>query len=110
MAVVQPPALQLPSIQDRIDPILLDGRVYTKQVELQLPAGFTVDEMPTPVHFEAPFAGFKLAYRQENGKLILEEELRTETVTLPAAEYPVVKKFFDNVIGADGQNAVLVKN
>jgi predicted enzyme related to lactoylglutathione lyase len=40
----------------------------------------------------------------------MDEELRVETATLPAGEYARVKKFFDNVFGADAQNVVLVKN
>ena len=40
----------------------------------------------------------------------MDEELRTEAVTLPASDYSKVKKFFDNVYGASNQNAVLVKN
>jgi hypothetical protein len=84
--------------------------VYRKTVSVKLPEGFTVDEMPSPFHEESDFGKFRIAYRQEAGQLIVEEELRTEAVTLPASDYAKVKKFFDNVYGANSQNAVLVKN
>ncbi len=109
LAVSEPLALRLPSVPERAEPVILNGRVYKKRVEIQLPSGFTVDEMPTPYALESSFARFKVAYVQEKGKLILEEELRTETATLPASEYPAIKKFFDSIVGADSQNAVLVK-
>ena len=40
----------------------------------------------------------------------MSEEIRTEGVTLPASRYSEVKKFFDQVYGADNQKVVLVKN
>jgi hypothetical protein len=109
LAVAEPPAMHLPSNSERLQPVLLDGRLYRKRVEVQLPSGFAVDEMPAPYHLESSFARFTLAYRQEKGALILEEELRTETVTLLPSDYPAIKKFFDSVLGADSQSAILVK-
>jgi len=40
----------------------------------------------------------------------MEEELKTEGMTLPAERYGDVKKFFDEFNGADQQQAVLIKN
>ena len=110
VAVVEPMANRFPAVMERKEPILLNGKVYRKHVAMKLPAGFTVDEMPSPLTTKTAFAQFTVAYRQEPGQLIMDEELRTETVTLPASQYAEVKKFFDTVYGADNQNAVLVKN
>jgi hypothetical protein len=76
---------------------------------VKLPPGFSVDEMPSAASAESAFGKFSLTYQQRPGELVLEEEIRVEGVTLPANEYPRVKKFFDDVRGADNQNAVLVK-
>lgn len=65
--------------------------------------------MPSPLSAEASFATFKVAYRQDPGQLVMDEDLRTEAITLPAADYAKAKKFFDEVFGADGQSVVLVK-
>jgi hypothetical protein len=109
--VIMPPAArQFPPEPNRAQPIVLNSRLYRQTVTVKLPEGFTVDEMPTPLKAEAPFAKFSISYRQEPGQIIAEEELRTEAVTLPAADYQKVKKFFDNVLGANNQSAVLVKN
>ena len=109
-AMIEPAAARFPVVKERLEPIILNGKVYRKRVIVTLPPGFTVDEMPSPFTAEVPFARFTVAYRQESGQLVMDEELRTETVTLPATDYPKVKKFFDNVFGADSQNAVLIKN
>jgi transglutaminase-like putative cysteine protease len=108
--IIPPSAHHFPAELTRDQPIVLDGRLYRKQVTIKLPEGFTVDEMPNPFHAEAPFAKFSVAYRQEAGQLMVDEELRTEAVTLPASDYAKVKKFFDNVFGSNNQNVVLVKN
>ena len=109
-AVVEPAAVHLPVVKERLEPIILNGKVYRKHVTLTLPPGFAVDETPSPFSADAPFARFSITYRKEPGKLIVDEELRTETVTLPASDYATAKKFFDNVFGADSQSVVLVKN
>jgi transglutaminase-like putative cysteine protease len=108
--VIEPSARHFSAAKERNEPIVLNGRTYRKEVSLKLPEGFTVDEMPEPFKAESPFATFHIAYRQEPGQLIVEEELKTESVTLPASDYAKVKKFFDNVYGANNQKAVLVKN
>jgi hypothetical protein len=109
-SVIAPAARHFPVEKERNESIVLNGRFYRKQVFLTLPEGFTVDEMPEPFKAESAFAKFTIAFRREAGQLIVEEELRTESVTLPASEYAKVKKFFDNVYGANNQKAVLVKN
>lgn len=109
-AVTEPAASRFPVAKERLQPILLNGKTYRKHVAIKLPAGFTVDEMPAPFSDKTSFAQFSVSYRQESGELIMDEELRVDTATLPAAEYARVKKFFDNLFGADAQNVVLVKN
>ena len=109
-AVVEPSAIQFPVVAQRSQPIVLNARVYRKQVHTRLPAGFAVDEMPSPFKAETSFARFQVVYRQEPSELVMEEELRTENVTLPATDYEKVKQFFDRANGADSQKAVLVKN
>ncbi len=108
--MVEPAAAHFPAVKERVEPIILNGKIYRKHVVVKLPPGFALDEMPSPFSAETPFARFNIAYRQEQGQLIMDEELRTETVTLPATDYTKVKKFFDGVFGADGQSVVLVRN
>jgi hypothetical protein len=107
--VTEPSASHFTVAQERHLPIVLNGRIYRKRVTVKLPDGFTVDEMPSPYQAEATFAKFSIVFRQEQDKLTVEEELRTEAVTLPASEYAKVKQFFDNVYGANNQDAVLVR-
>jgi transglutaminase-like putative cysteine protease len=99
-----------PKDEKRVGPIVLRAALYRKTVRVKLPAGFTVDETPSPAKFESDFASFSLVFKQEPGMLVMVEELRTQAATLPPDQFEKVKKFFDNCHGADRQNAVLVKN
>ncbi len=58
---------------------------------------------------DSDFARYSITYKHDGDELLVEEELRTEQVTLPATDYQRVKKFFDNFDGADQQRAVLLK-
>ncbi len=102
-------APRFPKEEKRVSPIVLRAALYRKTVRVKLPAGFTVDETPSPAKFETDFGKFSLSFKQEPGLLVMTEELRTEAVTLPPDQFENVKKFFDNCHGADAQNAVLVK-
>ena len=103
-------APRFPKEEKRISPIVIRSALYKKTVRFKLPAGFTIDEPPVPVTYDADFAKFSLSFKQEPGMLVMTEELRTEPKILPADQFEKVKKFFDNCHGADLQNAVLVKN
>ena len=108
-SVTEPSANHFTPAKERRFPVVLNARVYRKQVTVTLPDGFTVDELPSPYQAQTAFAKFNIAFRQQPGKLIVEEELQTEAVTVPASDYAKVKQFFDNVYGANNQSAVLVK-
>ncbi len=108
-AVLEPPGPSFSHNAQRAEPIILRAAMYRKHTRTKLPAGFTVDEMPEAVKMNSDFARFSLTFRQEADELVVEEELTTEGVTLPAEQYAQVKKFFDQVYGADQQQAVLVK-
>jgi transglutaminase-like putative cysteine protease len=108
-SVLEPPGPNFSHNLKRAEPIILRAAVYRKHTRVKLPPGFTVDEMPEAAKIDSDFARFTLTFRQEADELIVEEELTTEGVTLPAEQYLQVKKFFDQVDGADQQRAVLVK-
>jgi hypothetical protein len=109
-SVVSPGAPELAQAEKRSAPIVLNARHYRKQVRIAIPPGFTIDELPESTQEKSDFASFSLTFEQEPGYVTLQEELVTEAVTLPADQYPAIKKFFDKFAGADQQRAVLIKN
>jgi transglutaminase-like putative cysteine protease len=94
----------------RTTPVELDAGCYHKQVRVKLPASFKVDEMPDDAKFSAPFGKYASNYKLEGGDLLFTEELDILAATIPAERYPEVKKFFEQVAGAEQAPLVLVKN
>jgi Domain of Unknown Function with PDB structure (DUF3857)/Transglutaminase-like superfamily len=109
-SILEPPGPNFSHRLQRTAPIVLRAAMYRKHTHVQLPPGFTVDEMPEAAEIESGFARFTLTFHQEADALVVDEELTTQAVTLPAEEYANVKKFFDRFDGADQQRAVLVKS
>ncbi|MBV8073519.1 MAG: transglutaminase domain-containing protein, partial [Acidobacteriaceae bacterium] len=104
-------ALDVPAFAGgyRAEPILLQPLARHTKVRIELPPGYSVDEIPQGLELETEFARFRVAYNHAAGELDVDEELRTEGVTLPASESIRVKRFFDEVRRADNQEAVLVR-
>jgi hypothetical protein len=108
--VVRSSAPEFTQNAGRSEPILLRAGVYRKHVRINLPAGFTIDEMPEPFKAESEFAKLSMTFKSEAGQIVMEEEIRTEAVTLTPDQFAKVKKFFDDFHGADNQKTVLAKN
>ncbi|HEY3453672.1 MAG TPA: DUF3857 and transglutaminase domain-containing protein [Bryobacteraceae bacterium] len=109
-SVLDPDRWSFPVNDKRAEPIVLRAQIYRKHVRIKLPSGFTVDELPQVMKEEAEWGVFSVRFEQSGGELALEEELKTEGMTLPAERYGDVKKFFDEFNAADQQQAVLIKN
>lgn len=89
--------------------VVLEADSYQETVEVDLPPGFTVDEMPAPVDLTTPFGRYRADWRAEAGKLFFERHLELDNAVVPPEDYPSVKEFFDEMIAADQSPVVLVR-
>ena len=96
--------------EKRIHPVLLDSRCYHKQVHLQLPPNFKIDEMPDPANFKSDFGRFASSYKVEGSDLLYTEELDVDAARIPADRYAEARRFFESVAGAEQAPMVLIKN
>ncbi len=77
--------------------------------DIELPAGYTVDELPDPVKLDVGFASYESSSKLQNNVLHYTRTYTVRQVTLPADRYADVQKLA-GVIAADEQtNAVLKK-
>ncbi|HWC77913.1 MAG TPA: DUF3857 domain-containing transglutaminase family protein, partial [Blastocatellia bacterium] len=53
----------------RRHPVVLGPRAYTEAVQVKLPAGFAVDELPDPVKLDTPFGIYSTSYEVKEGQL-----------------------------------------
>ena len=93
----------------RMHPVVLNATAYSETVKVQLPSGFAVDEMPDPVKLETPFGSYKTSYEVVNGELVFKRQLSQRATTIPAAQYAVVRKFYESIRAADQAPVVLAR-
>ena len=80
------------------------------QSTIELPAGYSVDELPEPLHFDSGFATYTSQVTAEGNRLKYDRTLTVREITLPADRYPEVEKL-SRIIATDEQRtAVLKKN
>ncbi|HEU0123733.1 MAG TPA: hypothetical protein VFQ91_24595, partial [Bryobacteraceae bacterium] len=107
-AMVSSRPYAFPPMQRKL-PVKLEAQVRQDRVVLQLPEGFQMDELPDPVQLKGPFGEFRAKWKAEGGTLEMEQTLEVYDSTVPAADYAKVRDFFEQVGGAEGAAAVLVK-
>ena len=93
----------------RKHPVVLRANAYSETVKVQLPSGFAVDEMPDPVKLETPFGTYKTSYEVVNGELVFKRQLSQRATTIPAAQYDVVRKFYESIRAAENAPVVLAR-
>ena len=85
-------------------------REIRDQTEIELPAGYAVDELPEPLHYDADFATYTSKVTADGNKLKYDRTLTVRQISLPAERYPDVEKL-SRIISTDEQRtAVLKKN
>jgi transglutaminase-like putative cysteine protease len=95
--------------QQRKYPVVLRANAYSETVKVQLPAGFAVDEVPDAVKLETPFGSYMTSYEVVGGELVFKRQLSQKATTIPAAQYDVVRKFFESIRAAENAPVVLAK-
>jgi len=93
----------------RLHPVVLRASSYSETVNVQLPAGFTVDEVPDAVKIETPFGSYVTSYEVKDNKLVFKRKLSQQATTIAASDYEVVRKFYESIRAAENAPVVLAK-
>ena len=80
----------------------------TDDFEIQLPPGYTVDEMPPPVKLDVGFAAYESSSRVDGHTLHYARTYTVRQVSLPAEKYPDVERLA-NIIDRDEQTRAVLK-
>ncbi len=76
--------------------------------EIELPAGYAVDELPEPIQLDLGFAAYQSSSRVKDNVLHYSRTYTVRAVMLPAEKYADVQKLA-GVIAADEQNRAVLK-
>jgi Domain of Unknown Function with PDB structure (DUF3857)/Transglutaminase-like superfamily len=93
----------------RTTPLRLRVHSLHETGRIRLPQGSTADEIPPPVVLETPFAEYRLESRLDQGILLVERFFQIRTRTIPAKDYPDVRRFFEQVRAAEAAPLLLTK-
>lgn len=93
----------------RSHPYVIDATTYSESVQIKLPAGFAVDEVPDAAKLETPFGKYSAEYVVSGDSLVFKRSLTLNRATIPAANYDSVKSFFGSVHAAEQAPVVLIK-
>ncbi len=94
---------------DRRHPIRLQPSSFAETADILIPDGFDVDELPPPVDVSADFGHYTAACATEAGKVRYRRSLRVNAATIPAADYKLVRRFYETIRNAEQAPVVLVR-
>ncbi len=99
----------LPGREARSIPVDLKQTMQaTDDYTIQLPAGYTVDEVPDPIKLDLGFAAYESTTQIKDNLLHYSRTYTVRAVTLPADKFPDLQKLA-GVIAADEQNHAVLK-
>ena len=93
----------------RRHPVVLDSESFQETVQVKVPAGFAVDELPEPVELKSVFGSFQLKWEAKGGEVVFTRRLQIPAATVPASQYAALKEFLDQGYGASEQPVVLIR-
>ena len=93
----------------RTHAVVLDAQAYSESVNVKLPAGFDVDELPDPVKLDTAFGSYSTSYAVKDGQLHFTRAFKQRAATIPAADYAAVRLFFERIRAAEQSPVVLAK-
>jgi Domain of Unknown Function with PDB structure (DUF3857)/Domain of Unknown Function with PDB structure (DUF3858)/Transglutaminase-like superfamily len=94
---------------NRKHPVVLRANAYSETVNVELPSGFAVDEMPDAVKIDTPFGSYATSYEVKDNKLVFKRQLSQKATTIAPADYESVRKFFESIRAAENAPVVLAK-
>ena len=92
---------------ERVYPVVLDADAFSESVEIELPRGFAVDEMPQSISLENDFGKYSAKWRFDDGKVYFNRTMMIENSIIDTKDYVSVKDFFNRIIAAEQASIVL---
>jgi transglutaminase-like putative cysteine protease len=94
----------------RVYPISFDGAgIWKDDFDVTIPAGYTVDDVPTAVNMDVGFASYHSEVKAESGVLHYHREYTVKKLTLPPSDYADLLKLEAAITTDENSDAVLKK-
>jgi hypothetical protein len=89
-------------------PLVLEPTSFEETESIQLPAGFVVDEMPSPVRETEPFGTYSSSAEVRERRLSYRRSLTVAGTVVPVDQYSAARRFFN--LATRGDQAVVLTN
>jgi len=100
----------LPKLTEtRLTPLMISATSYLETVEVTIPEGFEVDELPAPFTVSHALGSFRLECQVKGSRVLFERSLRLGSGVVPPEEYPALLEFMGRVGGAENAMVTLVR-
>jgi hypothetical protein len=76
---------------------------------VKIPSGYTVDEVPDPVHLDTDFASYQSEVKVDGNTLHYSREYVVKKLSLDASKYEELQKFEGQINADENRSAVLKK-
>jgi hypothetical protein len=93
----------------RSHPIVIEAEAFNETIEIKVPDGFQVDEVPDPVKLDTPFGSYITKYEVKGNQLVVTRKLVQLASVIPANQYADVRTFMNNIQASETAPVVLVK-
>ena len=93
----------------RILPIVIQSRAFYEMLQLALPAGFAVDEMPEPIDLKTDFGSYHAECSVKDGGLVYRRSLVLNNAVLPVEKYEEVRRYFASIRNFEQSPVVLTR-
>jgi len=90
-------------------PVALRDNSYVETPTIELPPGFTVDEMPPPLELSAEFGSYKAGVEIKNGQLVFTREMEVKSAIVPVTNYHLVSGFYQKIQNIENAPVVLLR-
>ena len=112
LLLVRPPfnlggSMQAPAGGTRRTPIVIESAFVDETIDLEVPTGFTVDEMPPATSLDTVFGRYSLTYSTEGTRIVGRRHLEVQPQTVPLTAYDSLRTFFEKIRAADTTPFVL---
>jgi tetratricopeptide (TPR) repeat protein len=94
--------------QQDLETSMLRGQ-YRSSVRLELPAGYTPQELQPEVRGETPWGSYRVSYRMEGNTLVADSDVRIKPLRVPARDFPGYAEFLRAVDRETRRQIVLKK-
>jgi hypothetical protein len=89
--------------------VVVDEDALRETVRILLPAGYKVDELPSPVKIDSTFGKYEASWTSGVGSVEFKRTFEMPAQSVPASQYAELRKFLDAVSGSAESPVVLVR-